>query len=85
MLKNQETADKILNDRERSSRNDRRQIEFLEADNRRIKALYKEIQEKYAEKEKEKKDAEKDIEQMTMELKNMQKRFETEKLRVENF
>ena len=73
--------DKLVNDRDRQSRQDKKQIEYLEQDSRRFKTENKELQAKLNDMEGIKMNVEKEKEQLLVDLKSIQKRLENEKNR----
>lgn len=73
----------MIKDRDRLSRQDKKQIEYLEQENKRTKGMIKEVQEALTNKETDFKNLEKEKEQLTIELKNLQRRFEIEKQKCE--
>jgi chromosome segregation ATPase len=72
---------KLVNDRDRQARGDRRQIEHFEQECRRQRMEVKELQIKLNEMEVQKLNVEKEKEQLIIDLKSCQKRLENEKAR----
>lgn len=75
--------DKLVHDRDRQARADRKQIEHFEQETRRLRIELKETQLRLNEMEGTKLNVEKEKEQIGIELKSVQKRLENEKARYE--
>ncbi len=78
-----EALNKLVFDRERQTRSDRKQIEYFEQDIRRIRIDLKETKLRLNEIEGSKINVEKEKEQLIIDLKLVQKRLENEKGRYE--
>ncbi len=74
---NAETNDKIIRDKERQARSDRKQIEFLENDKKQVRGDLRTCQEMLTLKETNVRDLEKELEDLRKEIKSLQKRLET--------
>ena len=73
--------EKLVNDRDRQARGDRKQIEHFEQESRRLRIENKELQQKLNDMEGSKMNVEKEKEQIFTDLKSIQKRLENEKHR----
>ena len=76
---NAETNDKIIKDKERQARSDKKQIEFLENDKKQVRGELRTCQEMLTGKETEVRDKEKELDDLRKEIKSLQKRLETVK------
>lgn len=76
---NSETNDKIIKDKERQARSDKKQIEFLENDKKQVRGELRTCQEMLTGKETEVRDLEKELDDLRKEIKSLQKRLETVK------
>ena len=81
----QETQEKIIKDKERQARSDKKQIDFLENDRKHIRGDLRNTQEMLNNKETEVRNIEKDLEQKKCENKSITMRFDREKLKSETF
>ncbi len=82
---NFEAMEKIVNDRDRQARGDRRQIEHFEQECRRQRMEIKELQKKLNDVETQKVNVEKEKEQLVIDVKSCQKRLENEKARSDTY
>lgn len=79
LQQNAETNDKIIRDKERQARSDKKQIEFLENDKKQVRGELRTCQEMLTSKETEVRDKEKELDDLRKEIKSLQKRLETVK------
>ena len=77
----QETQEKIIKDKERQARSDKKQIDFLENDRKHIRGDLRNTQEMLNNKETEVRNLEKDLEQKKCEIKSITMRFDREKVK----
>lgn len=71
MQADQETSEKIIRDRERQSRQDKKQIEFLEGDRKGIRGELRHLEESLGGKDIDIRNREKDLEQFKMDIKSL--------------
>ena len=81
----QETQEKIIKDKERQARSDKKQIDFLENDRKHIRGDLRNTQEMLNNKETEVRNLEKDLEQKKCEIKSITMRFDREKVKSDQF
>ena len=81
----QEVQEKIVKDKERQARSDKKQIEFLETDRKQIRGDLRTTQEMLNAKETEVRNLEKEVEHKKCENKSITMRFEREKTKSEQF
>ena len=84
-MSTQEVQEKIVKDKERQARSDKKQIEFLETDRKHIRGDLRNTQEMLNSKEMEVRNLEKDVEQKKCENKSITMRFDREKQKSEQF
>lgn len=85
MQANAETNDKIIRDKERQARSDKKQIEFLENDKKQVRGEWRSCQEMLTAKESQARDLEKELDDLRKEIKSLQKRLETVKQTSETY
>lgn len=84
-VKNQETLEKIIKDKDRQTRQDKKQIEFLDNSIKHTRGELRSTQEMLETKETQVRDLEKEIENLKCSIKSINVRFDREKNKADMF